>query len=102
MKNVVPEKANVEALIKADKIVIFAYSYCYYSLQAKDVISRYTNAFKFYECDILPNGKKLRKEILKKYHHSTVPAVFINGSFIGGADMILSLDAQGKLKDMLS
>ncbi|EPY34697.1 glutaredoxin 3 [Strigomonas culicis] len=50
----------------------------------------------------MPNGEDLREQIFKQYEHDTVPAIFINGKFIGGCSDLQALQKSGELSKLLA
>lgn len=50
----------------------------------------------------MSEGNSIKQALESQYNHSTVPAIFINGSFIGGCSDLESLQGSGQLQQMLS
>lgn len=92
---------SVAQLITQNKFVMFSWTHCPYCVKAKELLTPLIKDMKVYECDKMDNGETLRAEILKTYHHETVPAIFFNGKFIGGCDTIQGLIAKGELEKMI-
>ncbi|KAG5475311.1 hypothetical protein LSCM1_03424 [Leishmania martiniquensis] len=94
--------ATVAELIAANKVVVFSWVTCPFCVRAKELLKPLAKDLRVYECDQMPNGEDLRKEIFSKYGHETVPAIFINGEFIGGCSELQALQRSGGLTKKLS
>eukprot|EP00796_Vickermania_ingenoplastis_P008726 gene8726-6132_t len=93
---------SVAQLIQANKVVMFSWVSCPFCVKAKEILNPLVKDMKVYECDQMPNGEELRKQIYQTYKHETVPAIFFNGEFIGGCDSIQALKASGELEKKLA
>ncbi|KAM3328958.1 hypothetical protein ACQJBY_026193 [Aegilops geniculata] len=84
-------------------VIIFMKGYpeaprCGFSALAVKVLQQY--GVSITARDILSNMKL--KESVKAYSNwPTFPQIFINGEFVGGSDIILSMHQKGELKDLL-
>ncbi|KAG5501430.1 hypothetical protein JKF63_03243 [Porcisia hertigi] len=94
--------ATVAELIRQNKVVMFSWVHCPFCVRAKDILKPLVKDLKVYECDELPNGEDLRAQILKTYNHETVPAIFIDGDFIGGCSDLQSIEKSGVLAKKLA
>ncbi|KAM3328959.1 hypothetical protein ACQJBY_026193 [Aegilops geniculata] len=89
--------------IKENPVIIFMKGYpeaprCGFSALAVKVLQQY--GVSITARDILSNMKL--KESVKAYSNwPTFPQIFINGEFVGGSDIILSMHQKGELKDLL-
>lgn len=98
---------SVAELIKANKVVMFSWIHCPFCVRAKEILSQFEAKKQIkldkvvYEVDTMSNGEDLRAQIKKAYNHETVPAIFINGQFIGGCSELQSLNAAGKMEPLL-
>lgn len=79
------------------KIKIYTTPTCSYCHRAKDLLRSLD--LEFEEVDVESDPKK-RTEIIEKYQWMTVPAIFIDGTLIGGYDDLAKLNADGKLKNI--
>jgi glutaredoxin 3 len=79
-------------------------SYCGYSRRAKTIMEKYlgTTGFKVVELDQREDGPEIQDYMMELTGGRTVPRVFIDGKFIGGADDTAALDESGKLNTMLT
>ncbi|XP_021763015.1 monothiol glutaredoxin-S6-like [Chenopodium quinoa] len=92
---------TVKRLVDGKPVVIFSKSTCCMSHSVKQLISSYGANATVYELDELPNRNEIDKALQKLGLKPSVPAVFINQRFIGGAKEIISLQVQGRLVPML-
>lgn len=92
---------SVSELAQQHKVVVFSWLHCPYCLRAREILKPLHEDVKFYDVDTMPNGEDLRKEIYNLYKHETVPAVFVNGQFIGGCSDLEKLQSSGQLHHML-
>ena len=94
---------SLDDFLAANDVVIFSWLRCPYCAKVKEFLDGKKVAYKDYLLEQMgPEGDALHKEIIRRHHHETVPAVFIKGQFIGGCDDTLALDKAGKLAPMLS
>lgn len=94
--------AYVDDLINKHKVVVFSKTYCPYCAKTKHILSKYNiKDIVIVELDELEDCEKIRSYLATIGGARSVPKVFINGQFIGGADDTASMDAQQKLKPLL-
>lgn len=80
------------------EIIIYTKEVCPYCVRAKALLQR--KGAKFSEIKIATDEQ--REEMIKKSGgRMTVPQIFINNNHIGGCDDLYSLDAAGKLDELL-
>ena len=79
------------------KVTIYTTQYCPHCHRAKALLEQKNIPFE--EID-LTNDQKTRDEIQEKTGWMTVPIIFIDDKFIGGADDLYALDAAGKLGEI--
>lgn len=92
----------VADLIGKNTVVVFSWVHCPFCVKAKAILAPLTNDLMVYEIDQMEGGGDMKAQIEKAYHHDTVPAIFIRGTFVGGCDTIEGLHKQGKLTTMIS
>lgn len=81
------------------EIIIYSTSYCPYCNRAKELFQHKNASFTDIRLDLHP---ELREEMINKSGgRRTVPQIFIDGQHIGGCDDLYTLDAQGKLDQLL-
>lgn len=89
-------------MAKEHKVVVFEWVHCPYCVRAHDILKPLCQDIKYYQVENMPNGEQLRKQIYDLYKHETVPAIFINGKFVGGCDDLQKAQSSGELSKMLS
>ena len=80
-------------------------TYCGFSMGAKSILSTHLPAaggFAVVELDTRADGGEIQDYMQQLTGARTVPRVFIDGVFIGGADDTAALDASGKLRALLA
>ncbi|CAJ1027775.1 Glutaredoxin/Glutathione S-transferase, N-terminal domain containing protein, putative [Leishmania lindenbergi] len=92
----------VAELIRQNKVVVFSWVQCPFCTRAKSILTSVTKDVRVYECDQMANGEDLRHQILKAYQHETVPAIFINGEFVGGCSDLEAMQKSGDLAKRLA
>ncbi|EPY35685.1 glutaredoxin 3 [Strigomonas culicis] len=93
---------SVAELVAKSKVVVFSWIHCPFCVRAKDILKPLVKDLQVYEVDTMPNGEDLREQIFKQYEHDTVPAIFINGKFIGGCSDLQALQKSGELSKLLA
>ncbi len=94
----VPPLAEV---IAADSVVMFTRSCCPYCIKARRLLD--SKNVEYREIDIFSSeGDQLFDEVMRTYKHETVPAIFINQTFVGGCDSLVAADSSGKLAELLA
>jgi len=95
--------AEVSALIKAHKVIVFSKSYCPYCNNAKAAFERVGVKPHVLELDLAhPDGGAAFQQALGSLTGATsVPRVFINGVFLGGGDDTVAAERSGKLAKLL-
>lgn len=97
-------KKTVDDAVAQEPIVVFSKTYCPYCKRAKAALAEAGAVdYKIYELDNMGgSGRSIQNYIREKYNHSTVPAVFIGGEFMGGGDDTAALQRAGKLAGMVA
>jgi len=96
-------RQEIEKDIKSNKVVIFMKGtidapMCGFSGKAVQILKSYGVPVKGF--DILSN-EELRQGIKEFTNWPTIPQIFINGEFVGGADIITEMHENGELKELL-
>eukprot|EP00762_Andalucia_godoyi_P002061 ANDGO_02601.mRNA.1 Glutaredoxin-C5 len=86
----------------ANTVLIFSKTYCPYCSEVKKLFDKKKVAHIDYELDEMPNGDELQQALSTITKVSTVPQVFVYGTFTGGCTDNQALDKQGKLDKMLA
>lgn len=80
------------------EVIMYSTGYCPYCSKARDLLNRKNVPFTEIRVDTQP---ELRNEMIVKSGRHTVPQIFINGHHVGGCDDLHTLEAQGKLDQLL-
>lgn len=94
-----PILARIDALVKSDKVVLFmkgtrAAPQCGFSATVVNVLDQYVPSYT--TVNVLADPE-LRDGIKQYANWPTIPQLFVGGEFIGGADIVRELEAQGDL-----
>lgn len=81
------------------KIEIYTWSTCPFCLRAKGLLNR--KGVEFTEYCIDGDNEAKEKMAIRANGNRSLPQIFIDDQHIGGCDEIHSLDAQGKLDQLL-
>lgn len=76
------------------KVILYTTRHCPHCVRAKSLLT--SKKVNFKEVD-LTDDDKTRNALEKKTGWMTVPMIFIGEEFIGGADDLYALEAEGKL-----
>ena len=85
---------------------MFSFTTCPFCLEAKSVLDRKGARYTVVELDVEADGKAIRAEMGDLLGRTSVPAVWIDGTFVGGCNDgplggVNGLERQGKLDDLL-
>jgi glutaredoxin 3 len=84
----------------AAKVEIYTWMTCPFCIRAKNLLTRKGVEFSEYNVD---GDEAARDKMAQRANgRRSVPQIFINDRHIGGCDDIHSLDAQGKLDQLLA
>lgn len=99
-------RAELEALIDADGVVLFSATYCPFSWRVKYELQTAGIPFTAHETNVLPNGRALVAELGSMTGRTSIPSIFIAGVPIGGCNDgtpgLRPLIAQGGLEAALA
>ncbi|XP_062096169.1 monothiol glutaredoxin-S6 [Humulus lupulus] len=94
--------ATIQSLVGEKPVVIFSKLSCSMCHSVKSLIKNYGANVTVYEIDELSNGQQIERELLLQLGcQPSVPAVYIGQKFIGGADMIFTLQLKNELVPLL-
>ena len=79
-------------------VIVYSTSYCPYCMKAKNLLKSKNIPFK--EVDLTDDSDK-RRQLEEQTGWMTVPMIFIEEEFIGGADALFELDKSGQLQKKL-
>ncbi|CAI9779775.1 unnamed protein product [Fraxinus pennsylvanica] len=92
---------RVNKMVAQKPLVIFSKSSCCMSHTIKSLICDFGVNPVVYELDEIARAGDIEQALLRLGCNPSVPAVFIGGEFVGGANEIMSLHLQQSLKPML-
>ncbi|PIN07512.1 Glutaredoxin [Handroanthus impetiginosus] len=92
---------RLSKMVSEKPVVIFSKSSCCMSHTVRSLFSDFGVNPTVYELDEIPRGREIEQALSRLGCSPTVPAVFIGGEFVGGANEIMSLHLKRSLKPML-
>ncbi|KAI3707254.1 hypothetical protein L6452_25602 [Arctium lappa] len=92
---------GVKKIVSERPVVIFSKSSCILSHTIKSLFNDFGVNPTVYELDEIARGREIEQALMSGFGCSTVPAVFIGGELVGGANEIMSLQLKRVLKPML-
>ena len=96
-------KKQIENLIKKNKVFLFMKGtpeepMCGFSMKASEVLKELGISFESFD---VFSSNEIREGIKEYANWPTIPQLFINGKFIGGADIVVELAGKGELGKMV-
>nr|XP_035122914.1 glutaredoxin-2, mitochondrial-like [Callithrix jacchus] len=88
---------QIQKTISNNCVVIFSKTSCSYCTMAKKLFHDMNVNYKVVELDLLEYGNQFQDALYKMTGERTVPRIFVNGTFIGGATDTHRLHKEGKL-----
>ncbi|ERE73061.1 glutaredoxin-2 [Cricetulus griseus] len=88
---------QIQETISNNCVVIFSKTSCSYCSMAKKIFHDMNVNCKVVELDMLEYGSQFQDALHKMTGERTVPRIFVNGTFIGGATDTHRLHKEGKL-----
>ncbi|XP_011359157.1 glutaredoxin 2 [Pteropus vampyrus] len=88
---------QIQETISDNCVVIFSKTSCSYCTMAKELFHGMDINYKVVELDMLEYGSQFQDALYKMTGERTVPRIFVNGTFIGGATDTHRLHKEGKL-----
>ncbi|KAG8370024.1 hypothetical protein BUALT_Bualt14G0074900 [Buddleja alternifolia] len=92
---------RVSKMVSEKPVVIFSKSSCCMSHTIRSLISDFGVNPMVYELDEISRGREIEQALSRLGCNPTIPAVFIGGEFVGGANEVMSLHLKRSLKPML-
>ncbi|XP_015281913.1 PREDICTED: glutaredoxin 2 isoform X1 [Gekko japonicus] len=93
---------QIQEAILDNCVVIFSKTTCSYCNMAKKLFRDMNVNYKAIELDTYENGKQFQDVLHRMTGGRTVPRIFINGTFVGGATDTQRLHQEGKLLPLVS
>ena len=99
-------RARINQLVQQNDVLMLSFTTWPFCIQAKEVLDGKSAKYTAVELDKDPDGKAIRAELGDMVGRTSVPAIWIGGTFVGGCNDgplggIVKLDQQGKLDGML-
>ncbi|KAL8244698.1 hypothetical protein R6Q59_010956 [Mikania micrantha] len=88
-------------MVSSRPVVIFSRSSCSMCHTIKTLLLEFGVNPAIYELDEMTKGPEIEQSLLRLGPNPIVPAVFIGGKFVGGANEIIGLHLQRSLQPML-
>ncbi|KAL8058592.1 hypothetical protein ABFX02_03G028900 [Erythranthe guttata] len=92
---------RVSKMVSEKAVVIFSMTSCCMSHTIISLFSEFGVNPTVYELDKISMGREIEQALSRLGCNPTVPAVFIGGEFVGGANEVTSLHLKRALKPML-
>ncbi|KAL3812843.1 hypothetical protein ACJIZ3_014111 [Penstemon smallii] len=92
---------RIAELASQRAVVIFSKSTCCMCHAIKRLFYEQGVSPMIHELDEDSRGKEMEYALINLGCSPTVPAVFIGGKFVGSADVVMTLQLNGSLKEML-
>uniref|UniRef100_A0A7N0ZRA9 Glutaredoxin domain-containing protein n=1 Tax=Kalanchoe fedtschenkoi TaxID=63787 RepID=A0A7N0ZRA9_KALFE len=92
---------RVNKMVAEKPVVIFSKTTCCMSHTVKTLLCDFGVNPAVYELDEIPTGRDIEQALARLGCNPAVPAVFIGGELVGGANEIMSLHLNRSLKPML-
>ncbi|KAK2503408.1 hypothetical protein MC885_002035 [Smutsia gigantea] len=92
---------QIQEMISNNCVVIFSKTSCSYCKMAKNLFHDMNVNYEVVELDMPEYGSQFQDALYKMTGERTVPRIFINGTFIGGANDTHKLHKEGKLLPLI-
>ncbi|XP_054690471.1 glutaredoxin 2 isoform X1 [Grus americana] len=89
--------SQIQEIISDNCVVIFSKTTCFYCKMAKKLFEGMNVNYTAVELDMNTNGSHFQDILEQMTGGRTVPRVFVNGTFVGGATDTQRLHEEGKL-----
>ena len=90
---------RIESLLQETPVVLFGKTWCPFSQDATDFLAEGRGVpVTVVNVNVVPEGSAILQYVQAKTKHSTVPVVFVRGSFVGGCDELKELHEKGELE----
>lgn len=92
---------RISRMVSEKPLVIFARTTCAMCHSIKSLFMDFGVHPTVYELDEIPRGREIEQALLRLGCNPTVPAVFIGGELVGGANEVMNLHLNRSLRPML-
>ncbi|KAI3459290.1 hypothetical protein Pfo_015953 [Paulownia fortunei] len=92
---------RISNMVSKNPVVIFSKSSCCISHTVRSLFGDFGVNPTVYELDEIARGREIEQALSQLGCNPTVPAVFIGGEFVGGANEVMSLHLSRSLKPKL-
>ncbi|OXB84188.1 UNVERIFIED_CONTAM: hypothetical protein H355_007071 [Colinus virginianus] len=92
---------QIQEIISDNCVVIFSKTTCFYCKMAKKLFDDMNVNYTAVELDVNKNGSQFQDVLEQMTGGRTVPRVFVNGTFVGGATDTQRLHEEGKLLPLI-
>ena len=79
-------RSKIDNLISENDVLMFSFTTCPFCIKAKQVLDEKGAKYEVVELDQIPEGKAIRAEMGELLGRTSVPAIWIQGTFIGGCN----------------
>jgi len=79
-------------------VVVFSSDYCPFCIAAKDLLTQKSVQWQEYRVD---GNAELRQQMSQLAGRTSVPQIWIAGTYVGGCDELRALESQGQLDVLL-
>nr|XP_009937630.1 PREDICTED: glutaredoxin 2 [Opisthocomus hoazin] len=93
---------QIQEIISDNCVVIFSKTTCVYCKMAKKLFESLNVNYTAVELDMNTNGSQFQDILEQMTGGRTVPRVFVNGTFVGGATDTQRLHEEGKLLPLIN
>lgn len=99
-------RSRLDNMINDNPVLMLSFTTCPYCIKAKACLDEKGAKYKAVELDVDDMGKAMRAELGDLVGRTSMPAIWIDGKFVGGCNDgpmggVLSLNANGQLDAML-
>jgi glutaredoxin 3 len=79
-------RSKINNLVQENPVFMFSFTTCPFCIKAKAILDEKGATYKVVELDVVPDGKAIRAEMGDLLGRTSVPAIWIGGTFIGGCN----------------
>ncbi|KAL7435557.1 hypothetical protein ACHAXM_004716 [Skeletonema potamos] len=99
-------RSKIEDLISDNAVLMFSFTTCPFCIKAKAILDEKGAKYTVLELDQIADGKAIRAEMGEMLGRTSVPAIWINGEFVGGCNDgpmggVNTLNSNNQLDEML-